>query len=275
MRTIGFLGQKGGVGRTTTVLNLAAGMALDGLRVLVIDTDPQGNASHVLLGGESARSPTVADVLLGDVDATDAIVPSQTFPGVSVLPANHALADATVALANEVGRERRLRVALESLGETFDVVLVDTAPTRSIVTTNVLNAVADVFVPMPPSLFGFLGLSQLQSDVAQVKRFLDNRELDIRGIILTMTERNRVSKEVEDQLRETFGPIVFKTRIGRSVKLEEAHARHKSIFDYAPSSPGAESYRSLVEEIIGHGIGKAKRNRPARRNPSADDANAA
>jgi chromosome partitioning protein len=265
------LSEKGGVARTTTTLNLAAGLALRGLRVLVIDTDPQGNASHVLLAGEPARSPTVADVLLGEVEALEAIVPSPSFAGVDVLPANHQLGDVAVTLANEVGRERRLRVAIEGLESRYDFVLVDTAPTRSLINTNVMNAVGELFVPVAPSLFGFLGLGQLQSDVAQVRRFLDNRDLAITGIILTMVEKSNVSKELESQLRELFGPVVFKTRVGRSVKLEEAHARHQSIFDYAPSSPGAVAYKALTSEVVGHG-GKENGNRVARRHLPKDDA---
>ena len=149
-----------------------------------------------------------------------------------------ALADANVTLAGEMGRERRLRVAMEGAGGAYDFVLVDTAPTRSLLTTNVLNFVEEVLVPIAPGLFGVLGLGQLQADVSAVRRFLDNKALRIGGIFLTMTEKNNVAKDLEGQLRQLFGGLVFRTKIPRSVKLEEAHSRHESILTYAPKSRG-------------------------------------
>ena len=204
MRSIGFISEKGGVAKTTTALNVAAAIGQGGRRVLVVDTDPQGNASHVLLRGEKPRRPTLLEVLTGDADPDQAIVPTG-FDGVDVLPADASLADATVVLAAEVGRERRLREALDGVGGAYDFVLVDTAPTRSILTTNVLNAVQELIVPFTPGLFGVLGLGQLQGDVAQVRRYLENKTLRIGGIVLTQVEKNNVHRELEDQLRAMFG----------------------------------------------------------------------
>jgi chromosome partitioning protein len=271
MRSIALVSEKGGVGKSTTVLNVAACMAARKLRVLVVDTDPQANSSYVLLGGEKPRRPALLEVLVGEADASEAIIPSPSFAGVDLLPADPTLADATITLANEVGRERRLRVALEGAGESYDLILVDTAPTRSIITTNVLNFVEEIMVPIAPGLFGILGLGQLQADVAQVRRFLDNKALRIGGIVLTMVEKNNVAKDLEEQLRQLFGGLVFRTKVPRSIKLEEAHSRHQSILDYAPKSVGAVAYKALAEEILDHGR-EANRNDGPGRNPSAHNA---
>lgn len=249
MRTIAFISEKGGVGKTTTTLNVAAAAGQGGRRVLVVDADPQGNASHVLAGGEKPDRPSLAEVLVNDATAQEAIGPS-VFPGIDLLPADHSLADAVAALSDAVGRERRLRRALASLSG-YDLVLIDTAPTRSLLTTNVLNAASELVIPMAPGLFGVLGLVQLTKDVADVREYLDNRDLRIAGIVLTMAERTAVALDVERQLREEFGDLIYKTTIPRNVKLEEAHSRHVPIFDYSPRSAGATAYRSLAAEIFG------------------------
>lgn len=271
MRSIGFVSEKGGVAKTTTALNVAAAVGRGGGRVLVVDTDPQGNASHVLLRGERPRRPTVLEVLTGEAEAGEAIVPTH-FEGVDVLPADASLADATVVLAAEVGRERRLREALSGAGEGYGVILVDTAPTRSLLTTNVLNAVDELIVPFTPGLFGVLGLGQLQGDVAQVRRFLENKTLRIGGIVLTQVDKNNVHKQLEDQLREMFGGLVFAAKIPRSIKVEEAHGRHESVLAYAPKSIGAAAYKALAKEIMSHGKRKADRHDHPQRDPSAHDA---
>ena len=174
MKSAAFISEKGGVGKTTSALNVAAAMAKKGLEVLIVDADPQGNASHVLLRGEKPRRPTLHEVLVGQSEAETAIV-STVLDGVSLIPSDASLADVNIILAGEVGRERRLRVAMEGVGDGFDYVLVDTAPTRSLLTTNTLVFVEEVFVAISPGLFGVLGLGQLQADVGQVRRFLDNR----------------------------------------------------------------------------------------------------
>jgi chromosome partitioning protein len=270
MRSIGFISEKGGVGKSTSVLNVAACLARKGHRVLVVDTDPQGNCSYVLLRGEKPRRPTLFEVLTDQAEADEAIVPTG-LDGVELLPADHGLADATVVLASEVGRERRLRVALEGPGEAYGFVLVDTAPTRSILTTNVLNFVQEILVPFSPGLFGVLGLGQLQTDVAQVRRFLDNKALRISGVFLTMTEKNNVHRDLEGQLRGLFGGLVLEAKIPRSIKLEEAHARHESVLTHAPKSPGAAAYKALTKEILAH-VEQENRDGDPRGNPSAHGA---
>ena len=268
MRTIGFISAKGGVAKTTTAINVAAGLARLGHRILVLDTDPQGNASHVLLGGEKPRRPTISEVLSGECEASDVIVPSH-FGGVDVMPSDAGLADATAALTNEVGRERRLRVAMEGQGG-YDFALVDCAPTRSIVTTNVLNYVGEVIVPVTPGLFGVLGLGQVREDVALVARYLENKRLRIGGILLTQVEKNNVHADVERQIRDAFGPLVFAAKIPRSIKIEEAHGRHEPVLTYSPRSIGAVAYEALTLEI--RDGRQANRDAAAGRDHAADDA---
>jgi chromosome partitioning protein len=269
MRSLAFVSEKGGVGKSTSVLNVAACLAREGLKVLVLDTDPQANVSYVLLRGEKARRPTLHEVLVGQAEADAAIVPT-VLDGVDLLPADASLADANVTLAGAVGRERRLRMAMEGAGEAYDFVLVDTAPTRSLLTANVLNYVGEVLVPIAPGLFGVLGLGQLQADVGQVRLYLDNKALRIGGIFLTLVEKNNVARDLEEQLRRLFGELVFRTRIPRSVKLEEAHSRHESILTYAPKSPGATAYLALTEEIR-HGRAEERTGDPGG-HPSAHHA---
>jgi chromosome partitioning protein len=270
MRSLAFVSEKGGVGKSTSVLNVAACLAGKGHRVLVLDTDPQANASYVLLRGEKARRPTLHEVLVGQADAASAIV-STAYGGVDLLPADASLADVNVILAGAVGREKRLPLAMAGVDLAYDFVLVDTAPTRSLLTANVLNFVGEVLVPIAPGLFGVLGLGQLQADVGQVRQFLDNRALRIGGIFLTMVEKNNVARDLEDQLRRLFGALVFRARIPRSVKLEEAHSRYESILTYAPKNPGATAYLALTEEIL-HGREEDRADGPRGHSPAHHDA---
>jgi chromosome partitioning protein len=261
MRAIAFMSEKGGSGKTTSVLNVGACLVQLGHRVLIADADPQANASLVLLHGEKARRPTIHEVLTAQSDVTEAIV-STTTDGLDVLPAESGLAEANLSLVNELGRERRLRRALEALPGSYGFVLVDTSPQRTLINVNVLNAVDEVIVPISPGLFSLAGLGQLQSAVDEVRQFLDNRTLRIAGLVLTMMERNNVGRDIEEQIRGTFGPLVFNATIPRSVKLEESHSRFLSVVEYAPRSPGARAYQSLTEEILAHGQhGEAERTR--------------
>jgi chromosome partitioning protein len=270
MRSIAVVAQKGGAGKTTSVVALAACLAGQGGRVLVLDSDTQANATHVLLGGEEPRRPTLSEVLTGEASAVDAIVPT-TIPGVALIAAEPGLADVNVSLAAEVGRERRLRSAMAEV-EGFDVCLVDTGPTRSLLTTNVLNFAGEVIVPLAPGLFGFLGLAQLQADMNLVRRFLENKALALAGVFLVQMDRTAVSRDFEREIREALGDLVYPTTIPTSVKFREAEARRASIIDHAPKSPGAVAYRALTLEVMSRGIGQEKRNDPADRDLLGHDA---
>ena len=177
-------------------------------------------------------------------------------------PADSSLAEVNVNLAGEVGRENRLRAAFAEMTTPFDVCLLDTGPTRSLLTSNVLNAVGEVVVPISPGVFGVLGLEQLRADMALVRKFLDNKALTLAGVFLVMMERTTVCRDFEKGIRESLGDLVLRTTIPRSVKFKEANARQCSIFEHAPKSAGAIAYEALTLEVLNRGHGKAKRNAP-------------
>jgi chromosome partitioning protein len=252
MRSIAWLSEKGGTGKTTSAVNSAVGLAKLGRRVLVVDADPQANASLVLLGGGVAGSPTLFHVLTAGADAASAIRPTRT-PGLDLLPAETLLADANVALASELGRERRLRLAMRDVESAYDFVVIDTGPARSLLNVNVLNYAAEVYCPVDPGVFSIAGIGTLRGAVAEVARYLDNARLRIAGLVLTRTARDNLSRDVESRLRGAFGGLVCRTTIPGSAKVGEAHARFQSVLDYAPRTAGAKAYESLVGEIAGHG----------------------
>jgi len=252
MRSIAWISEKGGTAKTTSALNTSVGLARLGNRVLLIDTDPQANASLVLLEGKPAGPPTLSSVLLGDADAHEAVRPTRT-RGLDILPADVTLADASVALATMIGREARLRAALADVEADYDFVILDTSPTRSVLTVNVLVFAAEVLIPIEPGLFSLSGLGQLQAAIEDVRRYLGNHRLRIAGLVLTRTRNDGVSRDVEAQLRATFGDLVCRATVPTSVKVEEAHGRFLSVLDYAPRSTGARAYDALVAEIIEHG----------------------
>ncbi|MBV8267679.1 MAG: ParA family protein [Planctomycetaceae bacterium] len=252
MRSIAWLSEKGGTAKTTSAINSAVGLAKLGHRVLLVDADPQANATMVLLEGRPAEAPTLAHVLIDQTDAAGAIRPTRT-AGLDVLPSDTLLADANVALASELGRERRLKLALEGRDAGYDFVVIDTSPQRTLINVNVLNYVGEVLCPVDPGIFALSGLGTLRAAVAEVARYLDNRALRLGGLVLTRTQRDNITRDVAAQLRGTFGELVFRTTIPGTTKIGEAHARFLSVLDYAPRSSGAKAYKALVAEIIGHG----------------------
>lgn len=270
MRTIAIVALKGSQTKTTSTVNLAACLAGQGRRVLVLDLDTQANTTYVLLRGAAPKRPTVSEVLTGDVAAADAIVPTG-FKGVELVPSSADLADVNIAIGNEVGRERRLRVAMDGMTRRFDVCLIDTGPTRTLLTTNALNYAGEVFVPIAPGVFAFLGLGQLQADITLVRKFLENKSLALAGVFLAMTERTTVSRDFEAGIRATLGELVMRTAIPRSVKAEEANARCLSIFEHDPDGPVAEAYRALTTEVLSRG-GEEERDDAPLGDPPGDDA---
>lgn len=252
MRLIAWLSEKGGTGKTTSAVNTATCLAKLGRRVLLIDADPQGNATLVFLRGQPVESPTLYHVLLGMADAQGAIRGTGT-PGLDLLPADDQLADANITLASELARERRLRTAMHGVGESYDVVMIDTSPQRTLINVNVLNYATEVYCPVDPGIFSIAGLVKLQGVIADVAKFLDNRSLRLAGLVLTRTGRDNLTRDVEVQIREAFGPLVCKTVIPASTRIGEAHARYLSVLDYARLSPAARAYEALTEEILDHG----------------------
>jgi chromosome partitioning protein len=269
MRRIAWLSEKGGAAKTTSAINSAVGLAKLGHKTLLVDLDPQGNASLVMLEGRGAEPPTVAELLLGQAGADEAIRPTGV-PDLDIIPADASLADANLALASELGRERRLRVALEEVEDGYDFVVLDTPPTRSLLTINAMTYAHEILVPVDPGLFSLAGLGQLGKAVDEVRRFLDNRAVRIAGILLTRTAGNNVSRDVEARVREAYGPLVFAATIPTSTAIEAAHSRFMSVLDHAPRSPGAKAYTALVGEIVADG-NRAK-DRPGFASDRADEA---
>ena len=220
MRSIAWMSEKGGTGKTTSAVNTAVGLAKMGRRVLVVDADPQGNASLVLLGGREPgpEERTLFHVLTDSADPGDTIRQTDT-PNLDLLPADSRLADANVSLVSEVGRERRLRLAMRGVDDGYDFVVVDTSPQRSLINTNVLNYVAEVIAPCDPGIFSLAGLVKLQGAVAEVIKFLDNQALRIAGLVVTRATNDNLARDVEAQLRATFGGLVFKTTVPASTKV--------------------------------------------------------
>jgi chromosome partitioning protein len=271
VRSLAVVNLKGGSAKTTTSLCLAVGLARRGRRVLAIDCDPQSNLSLTLLDGAPAEPPTLGHVLLDQVDVMDAVRPTRV-PGLDVLPADAQLADAALLLADQMGREKRLRSALADVADRYDFVIADAAPQLNLVIINVLNAVGELVVPVDAGLYSVAGLGRLQETVDQVRRYLDNPELRIAGLLMTRTHNNRATRDIAAQLREAFGPLVYTASVPHSVRVEEAHARHRSVLEFAPTSAPAQAYDALVTEVLNDGQ-QRKPRRPATRS-GADPADA-
>jgi len=253
MRSIAWLSEKGGTGKTTSAVNTAVCLAKMKQRVLVIDADPQANATMVLLKGETtAEPPTLYHVLTNTADAGDTIRMTST-PGLDLLPGATELADANLTLVSEIGRERRLKMAMRGVDQHYDFVVIDTSPQRTLININVLNYVGEVYCPVDPGIFSLAGIVKLQGAVGEVVKFLDNPDLKISGLVVTRTNNDNLTRDVEAQIRATLGSQVYKATIPSSTKIGEAHARFMSVLDYAPRSPGAKAYEALTREILDHG----------------------
>jgi chromosome partitioning protein len=252
VRKIGVVNLKGGSGKTTTALSLAVAAAMRGLRVLLIDSDPQANATLTMLDGNPAHDPTLGHVLLDQAGAVEAVRPSR-LPGVELLPADGRLADVALLLADQLGRERRLRGALQAVEGRYDLLIVDSAPQLSLTLINVLNAVEELLVPVDAGLYSIAGLGRLQETVEQVRKYLDNPGLRIGGLVLTRCHRNKATDDIAAQLREAFGALVRRSMIPHSVRVEEAHARNRTVVEFAPRSAPALAYLSLLAEVLDHG----------------------
>ena len=240
--------QKGGVGKTTTAVNLATYLAGHGRRVLLIDLDPQGNATSSLGVDKRSLARSAYDVLIDNVAVADAIVPNVRV-GLDLLGANPALAGAEVELVNLTRQQLRLRGAVASAREGYDAVVVDCPPSLGLLTVNALTAADEVVIPIQCEYLALEGLTQLITTIDLVKRRL-NPALDVLGVAMTMFDsRTRLSAQVVEQVRRYFPNRVFHTIVPRSVRLAEAPSHGRSIFEYDPSSRGAAAYRQLGQEI--------------------------
>jgi chromosome partitioning protein len=247
-RTIACANQKGGVGKTTTVVNLGAYLAIEGVRVLIVDLDPQGNATSGLGIERSTLDRSVYDALLDDVRLDDCIVDTG-FWGLRLVPSAIALAGAEVELATLEGRERRLARLTRAAAATHDLVLIDCPPSLGLLTVNALTAADSVLIPLQCEYYALEGLTQLIATINLVRDHL-NPDLEVLGVALTMFDgRTNLSAQVVAEARAHLGPAVFETVIPRSVRLSEAPSYGRPIAAYAPESRGAEAYRALATEF--------------------------
>ena len=255
MRVIAVVNQKGGVGKTTTSVNLGAALARRGRRVLLVDMDPQGNLTDHLLGDSSAGDRlSIYDVIVEGKPLAGAILPTST-PGLSVVPSHPDLAGAELDLASIIGREVLLRDAIEALplsgmGKTapFDFIFLDCPPSLGLLSLNALAASQQVFIALQTEFFAMRGLGALDRTVDLVRRRI-NPALEVGGIIPTLVDSTRLAREVIDEVRSHYGDKVFVTKIRTNIRLAEAPSHGKHIFDYAPESTGALDYAPLAKEL--------------------------
>lgn len=239
--------QKGGVGKTTTAINLGAGLGALERRVLLVDCDPQGNATRGL--GATASPPHLYQVLSGDAEIATSILPSG-FPNLDLLPAQRDLVGIEVEFVGQEGWENRLKGILAQVASRYDIILLDCPPSLGHITISALTAADGVLVPLQCEYFALEGISELVSTVKRVQKGLNSR-LDIAGILLTMyDDRTNLCRDVADEIRRHFGPKVFDTVVPRNIRLAEAPSHGLPIFQYDIKSRGAEAYLALAREVL-------------------------
>ena len=250
-RVFAIANQKGGVGKTTTAINLAASLAANDFRVLVIDSDPQGNATTGLGIAKDPNRPSLYQVLLGDVAARDA-VQATDLEGLHLISADKNLVGADLELVGIDNREFRLRERIADIREEYRFVLIDCPPALDLLTLNALIAADSVLVPIQCEFFALEGVSELMDTIDRIRDSFQH-PLEVEGILLTMyDDRTNLTRQVAADLREFFGDQVFRTIIPRSIRLAEAPSFGKPILGYDPRSRGAESYIKLAKEILDH-----------------------
>lgn len=254
-RIIAIANQKGGVGKTTTTINLGAALAEMGVRVLIVDLDPQGNASTGLGVEPAARSFTTYDLLLDEAELSVLVQPTSD-PNLMIIPATVDLSSADIELISNEKRSFLLHDALRQHAmEAFalDYVLIDCPPSLNLLTVNAMVAAHSVLVPLQSEFFALEGLSQLMLTIREVRQSA-NPDLRIEGIVLTMYDsRNNLSAQVEQDARDNLGDLVFQTRIPRNVRVSEAPSHAVSVLKYDSASKGAQAYRDLARELIRSG----------------------
>jgi chromosome partitioning protein len=250
-KVVAIANQKGGVGKTTTAVNLSSCLALADKRTLLVDMDPQGNATSGLGVEKDNLHKSIYDVLIKNVPAREALLKTD-LPLLNVLPSNISLVGAEVELVNLLAREKRLSSALGSVRDLFDFILIDSPPSLGLLTINTLTAAGSVLIPIQCEYYALEGLGQLLNTIKLVQRNL-NTDLELEGVLLTMYDsRLNLARQVEDETRKYFGDKVYKTVIKRNVKLSEAPGFGKPVILYDILSQGAENYISLAKEVLNH-----------------------
>ena len=248
-KVLAIINQKGGVGKSTTAINLAAALGEKRKQVLLIDLDPQGNASSGLGIEKSQVKACIYDVLLNEVPIEEAIIPDVT-EGLDLVPATINLAGAEVELVSAMARENRLKDAVGNLRGKYDYILIDCPPSLGLLTVNALVAADKLLIPIQCEFYALEGVTKLLDSMKRVKNML-NPTLDIFGVLLTMYDgRTTLSRQVADEVRNYFGKTAFDTMIPRTVKLSEAPSFGQPITEYDPNGKGAEAYINLAKEVI-------------------------
>ena len=248
-RVYALTNQKGGVGKTTTAISLGAYLAASGRKALVLDVDPQANATSSLGIDKYALTRSIYDVLIGGMPMEQVVTLTKRI-GLDLVPSSPVLAGAEVELVSMKGRESRLREALAPLRERYDFILIDSPPSLGLLTVNALSAADGVIIPVQCEYLALEGLTQLLRTIELVRANLNPR-LTIRGLLLTMYDtRTNLSRQVAEEVRSHFDNLVFRTIVPRSVRLSEAPSYGETILSYAPTSQGALAYQALTTELL-------------------------
>ena len=250
-RVISVANQKGGVGKTTSTVSLAAALAVHGKKVLIIDSDPQGNATSGLGVQKGELEQDVYDVLVNQVPMADVIVPT-TRENLMIAPSTIQLAGAEIELTSQPRREQRLKEAVKKIKDDYDYIFIDCPPSLGHLTMNAFTASDTVLIPVQCEYYALEGLSQLMNTMTMVRKHF-NPQLKIEGVLLTMYDaRTNLGNEVKDDVIKYFREKVYKTIIPRNVRLSEAPSYGQAIVDYDPRSRGAEVYMELAKEVLAH-----------------------